>query len=57
PLPQLKEFRQSVIARSEKKYLTDLMEQTAWDIEQACDVSGLKRARLYQLLKTYGISK
>ncbi|THB75257.1 MAG: sigma-54-dependent Fis family transcriptional regulator [Desulfobacteraceae bacterium] len=57
PLPQLKEFRQSVIARSEKKYLTDLMEQTAWDIEQACEVSGLKRARLYQLLKIYGISK
>jgi hypothetical protein len=35
----------------ESAYLEQLMRETQGDIQAACAVSGLKRARLYQLLK------
>jgi two-component system NtrC family response regulator len=57
PAQSLKEFRQTILAGAEKKYLKDLMNSTQWDIKAACSLSGLKRARLYQLLKTYQLSK
>ncbi len=57
PIPSLKDFRQNIIANAEKKYLENLMKNLNWDIKLACKHSGLKRARLYQLLKTYQISK
>jgi len=53
----LKDFRQTILAKAEKKYLDELMNSTQWDIKSACSISGLKRARLYQLLKAYQISK
>ena len=53
----LKGYRTAGIARIEKDYLDNLMTQTNWNIQQACRISGLKRARLYQLLKTHDITK
>ena len=53
----LKDFRQIALAEAEKKYLKNLMRNTAWNIKSACHISGLGRARLYQLLKNYDIAK
>lgn len=55
--PQLKEFRAEALAELERQYLGDLMSISGGDIPAACDLSGLSRARLYALLKQYGISR
>ncbi|MEQ8254004.1 MAG: sigma-54 dependent transcriptional regulator [Smithellaceae bacterium] len=52
----LKELRDSVFAREEKQYLQELMVLTSGNIKEACKISGLGRARLYQLLKKYNIT-
>ena len=57
PLPALKAYRDIAIARCEHDYLVRLMSETAGDITQACAVSGLKRARLYDLLKRHGVAR
>ena len=51
--PTLKDYRQSAIECVEKEYLTALMSHCNGDMEKACAISGLKRARMYQLLKKY----
>ena len=50
------EFEKS-IAELESRYLNDLMAVTRGDIKEACLISGLRRARLYELLKKYNISR
>ena len=55
PMPSLSQYRESILARHEEKYLRDLLERSA-DIKTACLTSGLSRSRLYALLKKYGIS-
>ncbi len=55
-LPTLKSYRAGIIETAEIKYLNELMNFCAGDVDQACHVSGLKRARLYQLLKKYDIA-
>ncbi|TVM33430.1 sigma-54-dependent transcriptional regulator [Oceanidesulfovibrio marinus] len=55
--PDIREFRDKAMADLEVMYLGDLMELTQGDIPRACEVSGLSRARLYALLKKYGLSK
>lgn len=57
PAQSLKDFRQCMVAEAEKRYLNNLMKSTEWDVSAACSISGLKRARLYQLLKIYELSK
>jgi two-component system NtrC family response regulator len=52
--PPLKAYRRSVIDNIEKRYISELMSHCRSDIDRACKVSGLKRARLYQLIKKYG---
>jgi two-component system, NtrC family, response regulator len=54
--PNLKAFRESLIAENEKAYLSELLELTNGDIKEACRISGLGRARIYGLMKAYGIS-
>ncbi|MEJ2286793.1 MAG: sigma-54 dependent transcriptional regulator [Desulfobacterales bacterium] len=56
-LQTLKDYRQKAISEAEEKYLRDLMSRTNWHIAEACEISGLKKARLYQLLKVYNITK
>jgi len=53
----LKDYRASAIAKIERQYLSSIMAQTKWNLKQACEISGLKRARLYQLLKVHNITK
>lgn len=52
----LKERRDSVFLREERQYLQELMALTAGNIREACKISGLGRARLYQLIKKHNIS-
>lgn len=49
--PTLQAFRESM----DRDYLKKLVSATGRDIEKSCDVSGVSRARLYQLLKKYGL--
>lgn len=56
-LPTMKDFRESVIEDTEKRYLRELISLTSGDIKEACRISGLGRARLYDLMKTRGVSK
>jgi len=42
-------------AVSEKEYLIHLMAYSAENIQEACEVSGISRARIYQLLKRQGL--
>ena len=56
-LPTMKEYRRQAVKNAEKQYLYELLECSKGDINLACKVSGLKRARLYQLIKKYRFSK
>jgi len=51
----LKERRESVFAREERQYLQELMDVTGGNMMKSCEISGLRRARLYQLIKKHGI--
>jgi two-component system NtrC family response regulator len=51
-LPKLREFRQTL----EKQYLQDLISLTRRDIKKACQISGISRSRLYELLSKHNIS-
>ena len=51
--PTLKKYRLTAVERAERHYLSRIMAHCANDVDQACKISGLKRARLYQLLKKY----
>lgn len=53
--PPLKDYRRSAIESIEGWYISKLMPHCGGDIDKACDISGLKRARLYQLIKKYGL--
>jgi transcriptional regulator of acetoin/glycerol metabolism len=52
----LKALREATYEKVEKAYLIDLMEKTGGDILTACKISGISRARLYQLIKKHGIT-
>ncbi|MBU4191731.1 MAG: sigma-54 dependent transcriptional regulator, partial [Proteobacteria bacterium] len=51
-LPSLREFK----GTAEKVYLGELIRQSAGDLAQILNVSGLSRSHLYSLLKKYGLS-
>lgn len=54
--PTYKESRRDVVAKMEDRYLLELLQFTSKDFKKACKVSGLSRARLYELLKKHSIS-
>lgn len=56
-LPRLKDLRDASVAQLERQYLKDLMSLTGGDIQEACRVSGLKRTRLYELMKRHHIHR
>jgi len=56
-LPKYKEFREALIFENEKTYLRELVASANGNINNACSISGLGRARLYGLMKNHGISK
>lgn len=53
----IRDARARMLAAFETNYLSDLMRRTQRDMDKACRVSGLSRARLYALLKERGISR
>jgi two-component system, NtrC family, response regulator len=56
-LPSLGEFRESILAEAETRYLNDLMARTRGSIREACRISGLGRTTLYALLRKRGVSR
>jgi two-component system, NtrC family, response regulator len=52
-LPTMKVFRKQATEKAQKQYIDKLIELTGNDIDKACRISGLKRARLYELIKKY----
>ena len=56
PLLSWKETRDAGLDKLEYEYLRDLMAHTKGDVNEALEISGLKRSRLYQLLKKHGLS-
>jgi DNA-binding NtrC family response regulator len=57
PQLKLREFRQQVVNNVEKFYLENLMSKTGGNMKEACEISGLARARLYELFTKHNIDK
>ena len=55
-LPVLQEARKKALAELEKKYLNDLVLTVDGNVKKACEISGLARAQLYNLLKKNDLS-
>jgi len=55
-LPTLQNFREEAVNKAEKDYLQELLPMTQGDIARACQISGLARARFYELLKKHSLS-
>ena len=55
--PTLKSYRAVAIEQAEGQYIAALMVRCGGDVDKACEMSGLKRARVYQLIKKYGVSQ
>jgi two-component system, NtrC family, response regulator len=54
--PPIKEIREEIVSRMEADYLRELSKQCRGKVGKACEVSGLSRARLYELLKKHNVS-
>ena len=52
-LPKWQDFRERSSARAEQEYIRRLLSLAGQDIRKAGEISGLSRARIYQLLKKY----
>ena len=55
-MPALKEARHRAIEAQEIRYLETLLTATDGNIKKCCEISGLSRSRLYDLLKKYRLS-
>ncbi len=55
-LPPIKAVRQQTIELMEQAYLEKLVEASETSVAKACDISGLSRARLYELLQKHRLS-
>jgi two-component system NtrC family response regulator len=54
---KLSEVRDAAVAKTEKQYLKDLVDQTNGNMKEAIRISGLSQSRLYSLMKKYQISR
>ncbi len=54
-LPQFRDAREAVVGQFEMSYMRRLAELCASDVAVACELSGLSRARLYELLKKHAV--
>ncbi|MBU2515383.1 sigma-54 dependent transcriptional regulator [bacterium] len=54
--PSLKEFKNKIIENAEIRYLKELTEFSKNSVKEACRLSGISRARLYQLLKKHNLT-
>ena len=57
PFPDYKTFRQDVLHIAEELYFGRLMERCTWDVKQACELSGLRKSRIYAQIKKYELDK
>ena len=57
PLPELRTVRAAVLDHMEAQYTAELMTQCNGNVAQACRISGLSRARIYQLMKKHGLNR
>jgi two-component system NtrC family response regulator len=57
PLIPLKEFRKKCYGELERRYFKCLMSASKNNIQKACEISGLKKARLYDLMRKNGINR
>ncbi|MGE4506521.1 MAG: sigma-54-dependent transcriptional regulator [Desulfovibrionaceae bacterium] len=55
-LPSFKTARRLVVDELEKEYFRHLVEISEGSHQKACEISGLSKARLYELLKKQGIA-
>lgn len=54
-LPSLEDYRRTTLKEVERAYFLDLV-RSAGSIAEACKISGVGRARLYELLKMHGLT-
>ncbi len=54
--PRWKDAREAWLNKLERRYLKELLTHTQGDIQTACEISGLKRSRLYQLLNKHELA-
>jgi two-component system NtrC family response regulator len=52
---KLKAVRAAAVAQAEKRYLQDVVSLTGNNIQEVCRISGLRRSRLYGLLRKHSI--
>lgn len=52
-LPRLKDFREEIYAKLEKQYLQQVIVSIQGNIAEACRITGLGRARLYELCRKH----
>ncbi len=55
-LPPLKIFRKTAVVKAEMEYLKKLMDIAKGKTAVACEISGLSRSRLYELIRLHKIS-
>lgn len=56
-LPQWSEYREKAMDQAEKKYFVELLDVTQGKVKTACDMAGISRARLYQILQKHDIRR
>jgi two-component system, NtrC family, response regulator len=56
PLPSFRQFRYQLVEEAEKSYLIRLVAASGNDFQQAIEISGLGKTRLYNLFKKHDIS-
>ena len=55
--PAFRDYRGKLVSDAENLYLRELLKRAEGSVEKACQISGLGRTRLYNLLKKHGLSK
>ncbi|TVQ98185.1 MAG: sigma-54-dependent Fis family transcriptional regulator [Desulfovibrionales bacterium] len=56
PFPTLRELREKTVGTMEKRYLKELLARSNAELSIALELSGLSRARFYELLKKHSVS-
>ena len=56
PLSTWQSFREDTVFRMEQQYLRDMLSRSQDNIKNACEISGLSRSRLYELLKKHNLT-
>jgi two-component system, NtrC family, response regulator len=55
-LPCFQDFRRAAVDQAEKQYMEDLLAASEGGVETACELSGLSRSRVYQLMQKHHLS-